>query len=281
MNSSKLLAFSVLAVLLLVTAVKADIAPPMININVTYNGHPINGTFNISALVCTNNPNINASQFPKVVPSYDAAKGCYWALAEPLHNIECGAGWCGLYYFPSTDLKLALYLPALGETFVTNEFNQSSFTTEYYAELYSNGSATISSGPIYSNTTTTILQPPIPVPPITYILFVLALLLTLAIELTAAFLYLRAARIKKKRRILATVIAANIISVPVLWFLFIYFLAFTGFVLGEIFAILFEGAFVYFFNKKWIRLKSAMIMSLIMNLTSLILGGIILFLLNL
>lgn len=266
MNNSKLLSFSLLTLFLLTTVVRADIAPPMININVTYDGLPVNGNFSASILTCANNSNASVYQvlIPNLSPSYDAAKGCYWVFAEPVREAACEEGWCSLYYFPSTDFKVAFYLPALNETFVTNEVNESNFSTEYRAQLYPNGSATIAA----------LANPPNP-PVDIYSLFVLALLFTLAIELAVAFLYLRAIKIKKKKRILTAVVLANIISIPILWFGFVYFLGALGFLLGEIFAVLFEGYFIYYFNKKMIKLKSAMIMSLVMNLASLIIGGII------
>ena len=270
MSNSRFLLFSMVALFLLASVVKADIAPPMININVTYNGVPVNGTFNASVLVCINNSNASQVTIPNFSPSYDAAKGCYWTFSEPMRGAACGDGWCSLYYFPSTAFKLAFYLPVVNKTFVTNEFNESNFSTEYRARLYSNGSATISAP----------TNPPIP-PYSTYIVFVLALLLTLAIELGAAFLYLRVIKIKNRRRILVAVAVANIISLPLLWFVFVYFIGTAGFIVGELFAFLFEGGFVYYFNKKTIKLKSAMLMSLVMNLTSLMFGVILVILLGL
>ncbi len=271
MSNSKILSFSLLALLLLAAVVKADIAPPMINVNVTYAGMPINGTFNMSALICSNTSNVNTSiSIPNIAQSYDAAKKCYWVFSEE-PGAMCEDSECTLYYLPSDTFKAVFYLPALNKTFITNEINEGGYDTQYSAKLYSNGSATITtfSNPPYN---------PVYNPYGVYVVFMLALLLTLAIEVAVAFLYLRAVKIKNKRRILLSVVLANIISVPILWFFFVYFLAVSGFVLGEIFAVVFEGGFVYCLNKKTIKLKRAMTMSLVMNLSSLILGGLILLL---
>ncbi len=275
MANPKLLCFSLLALLLLVMVVKADVAPPMIIINVTYDGVPVNGTFNMSALICTNSSNASATpvSVQKIGPSYDAAKGCYWSFSEQASGATCQNGECILYYLPSITFKAVFYLPILDKTFITNEVNTSDYDTQYRAQLYSNGSATIA----VLNNNQILPIPPIPPNPYSlYEFFFFALILTLVIEGAVAFLYLRYKKIKKLRRILIAVLLANIISVPILWFIFVYFLAVSGFILGEIFAVLFEGYFVYYFNKKMIKLKSAMALSLIMNLTSLIFGGMLL-----
>lgn len=83
-----------------------------------------------------------------------------------------------------------------------------------------------------------------------------------------------------------SVIIANLISVPILW-LFIEFrsiIPLTGLLkdllislFGEIFVIIFEAYFIYWLNKKIITLKGSFILSLIMNLVSLIGGGFILY----
>jgi hypothetical protein len=268
MANPRLIAFALLTLFLFAAVSNADIAPPTMHINVTYKGSsgmPVNGTFNVYPLVCANSTNISNVTVPKLNLSFDTASGCYWVPAE-MSGATCESGWCDLYYFPTTSFKLAFYLPSLNKTFVTNETNQSSFGTTYDVSLYQNGSATI--------TAFSIPTPP-PTPQTYIVLFAAALVLTVAIEVATAFLYLRFVKIKKKARILVAVIVANIISVPVLWFIFVYFLGALGFILGELFAFLFEGGFVYYFNKKAIKLKSSMIMSLIMNITSLVLGVLI------
>ncbi len=132
---------------------------------------------------------------------------------------------------------------------------------------------------LYSNNTAVLIAPAAPIFPVLHgllALFACALALTILIEVAVAFLYVRAKKIKKKKRILLTVVGANVVSVALLWLVFINFLQGTGFLLGEMFAVVFEGYAVYFFNKKAIKLRSALLMSLIMNLTSLIVGGLVL-----
>jgi hypothetical protein len=259
--------FSLLFLFALATTVKADIAPPLIAVNLTYAGGAINGTFYAAALSCMNNTGVNASgvTVPQLtnVSQYDASRGCYWRYNSSA-RAWCADSLCSFEFFPNSDFKMAFYLPSLNKTFITNAINVSNFTRDYGAQLYPNGSATIVG-----------ISKPGPAP-VDLLGFFLALIFTLAIELPVAFLYLRAIKIKKKERILAAVAIANIISVPALWFGFVSFLGTPGLLLGEVFAVVFEGYFVYYFNKKAIALKSAMIMSLFMNLASLIIGGLIL-----
>ncbi|VVB77103.1 Uncharacterised protein [uncultured archaeon] len=138
----------------------------------------------------------------------------------------------------------------------------------YYARLYPDGSATIANG-----------RGPAPTDLTTLGIFAAALALTFAIELSVAFLYLHITKIKNKVRILITAALANVVSLPIVWFVFVILLGAAGYVLGEIFAVAFEGYAIYYFNKKAMKLKSAMTMSLAMNIASVILGGIVLFLL--
>ena len=266
MNHTKAIMFSLLAFFAIAAVVKADTAPPMVTVYVTYNGNPINGTFYSIILSCMNSSNVYTSRIPIQqlnISEYDAAKGCYWEYYNRVWGGECADGICSFEYFPLYDFKMAFYLPSLNKTFITNEINISNFTTSYSAQLYPDGSATISgiyntgniAGDIYS-------------------FFAMALVLTLVIEITVAFLYLYVVKIKKKVRILLTAALANIISVPVVWFGFVFLLGGLGLLLGEIFAVVFEGYLIYYFNKKKIKLKKAMLMSIIMNLASVVIGGL-------
>ena len=53
-----------IAVILLAGMARADIAPPPIAINATYNNGPINGTFYATALTCTNSSSPGMSNLP-------------------------------------------------------------------------------------------------------------------------------------------------------------------------------------------------------------------------
>ena len=107
--------------------------------------------------------------------------------------------------------------------------------------------------------------------------FIKALIITLILELLVALIYLFSTKISKK--ILFYVLIANIISLPIVWFLFpsikIMPLVFLIFIISEIFAVVFEAYFIYYLNKDIITLRKSFTLSLIMNLVSLFIGGFI------
>ena len=105
--------------------------------------------------------------------------------------------------------------------------------------------------------------------------FLIALLLTLILELLVAFVLLSVR--KEPRNVMIGVLVANIISLPIVWLVFPYLsLHFLLVILfSEIFAVLFEGYFIYLFTKKTLALVMSMILSLLMNLCSFIIGGFI------
>lgn len=106
-------------------------------------------------------------------------------------------------------------------------------------------------------------------------IFVIALVLTLILELLVAFVFVSVK--KEPRSILVGVLVANMVSLPIVWLVFPYLpLHFLLVILfSEIFAVLFEGYFIFLFTKKTLALVMSLILSLLMNLCSFIIGGII------
>jgi hypothetical protein len=253
----------------------ADIAPPRSVVNVLYNQQPINGTFYAVVLSCTNSSSFNTYGIPVNqlnVSQYDANMGCYWRYD---YSLTRGSMWCAgsvcSSEYPQRLFKIAFYLPDLNKTFITDMANNSDWGTKFVAELYPNGSATLTSLNGNNNNTVTDWSG--------IGLFFGALAVTIIIELAVAFAYLKVAKAKQKGRILVFVVIGNIISLPLVWFGFVLVLGIAGLLIGEVFAVVFEGCFIYYFNKKAMKLKSALLMSLLMNLASAIIGGLILLLL--
>ena len=106
--------------------------------------------------------------------------------------------------------------------------------------------------------------------------FCLALPLTLLAELVVAAVYVRVTR--KPRSLLAWVFLANIISLPVVWFLFpLLALSSTVItVLSELFAVAFETLFLHVTNRDKLSLKHAGTLCFLMNATSFFAGLLIL-----
>lgn len=261
---------SLFVLLALVAVVGADIAPEShITLYVTYNGAPITGTFYATLLYCVNSTSVDTTGIlvPQLnVTEYDPLMGCYWQYDRYAWGGMCGGGMCNFTYeFVQDTFRAAFYLPALNKTFVSQDVSNSNFTGSYGVQLYPNDSV------VFTNSN------PI-IPPDVLYPFLFALAFTVVIELIAAYVYLLIVKIKKKRRILLTVILANFISVPIVWFGFVFVIGgWAGLLLGELFAVIFEGCAIYYLNKKTIKLNSALLMSLAMNLTSLIIGGLILY----
>jgi hypothetical protein len=117
------------------------------------------------------------------------------------------------------------------------------------------------SGLIVKETTPFFLKENIP-----YFLF--ALIITLIIELIVALIFLSFTKISKK--LLLYIVIANLISLPIVWFIFPLFN--LNLLLSEIFAIVFEACFIYLFNKHIISFKKILILSILINIASFMVG---------
>ncbi len=106
--------------------------------------------------------------------------------------------------------------------------------------------------------------------------FLVALVLTLIIEVLAALIFLWAT--KRPKSVLKSVVMANLISLPVVWFIFPFLKVFLlVVVLSELFAVVFEGYLIHSLNKPTMSLNQSFILSIIMNAASFVLGGFIIF----
>lgn len=101
--------------------------------------------------------------------------------------------------------------------------------------------------------------------------FLKALLLTLALEIMVAFVYLKLAR--KPLKILIYVILANLITLPIVWFVFPILLNAWAILFGEIFAFVTEALFLLLTCRKWFKPSGAFLLSFMMNFMSLLIGG--------
>ena len=105
-------------------------------------------------------------------------------------------------------------------------------------------------------------------------LFLVSLALTLVIEVFITLLYVLVT--KKPIRILFSVFFANLVSLPVLWFLFpTGGNVFVALAAAETFAVCFEAYFLLLSNPKAISFNESLLLSLAMNAISLSFGGFI------
>lgn len=116
---------------------------------------------------------------------YDPVKKCYWKPAEFAWGGDCQNSKCHFSYFPPSEFKLAVYIPSLNKIFISNEISRRNFHSTYVANLNPDGSAKI-----YE--TTSILNQDI------FKLFILALVITLIIELLTSLIYVSKTKLPKK-----------------------------------------------------------------------------------
>ena len=105
--------------------------------------------------------------------------------------------------------------------------------------------------------------------------FVISLIITMILELIVASIYISKKQLSK--RILLFVLLANLISLPIMWFVFPALLKNTSLFLliSEIFVFLLESLILYYFNKRELNLKQSFLLSFYMNIVSFLIGGII------
>jgi hypothetical protein len=194
------------------------------------------------------------------IPDHD--KGCYWIVARLAWTSPCQKSTCHFSYQPPSEFRLEVYLPSQDKIFLSAPAKRENFYSNFEANLLSDGNITIKEvTPFVKGNSARNFRD-----------FVIALIITLILETLTALIFVSIAKIPKK--ILLSVLFANLISLPIVWFVFPMFIKLPlTIVLGEIFAFIFEAYFIFLLNKKLITLKKSFIMSILMNLASLIIGG--------
>src|SRR5271157_5958440 len=130
----KVAILALLSLMLVSAFAKADIAPPFLHINVSYNGQPVNGTFYAEVLSCLNISSSTPHGFvPQLnVTQYNAHDACYWMYVGRGGG-ACKDGVCDFEFFES-NLKVAFYLPSINKTYITNEATIEEFSRGYNTE---------------------------------------------------------------------------------------------------------------------------------------------------
>jgi hypothetical protein len=221
---------------------------------VTYNNQTITQNFTAEILACFD---VNCS----TVDNY----------------AECSQGQCFFAYYRYERVPpiMKLQVNLTGDIYTSETFNYTG--SEFHYESYYNIDITPNEKIFVNNTNNNgngnnlIINNDMS----TLYSFVAALIITIVIELAVAFLFFKKWKIKKLKRPLLTIVVANIISVPIVWIIWLNLLPLLGglaILISEIFAIVFETYFFYHFNKKIVTLKKALILSLIMNIVSFVFG---------
>lgn len=282
-----ILGLVLLAFLLLQNFASADIPPPRLSvgIHITYNGEEVpDASFN-AVLLCRDDVEQPPKQY--LIPELDiiindSSRNCTY---KPFKVDQCRDSECYFEDFPYTygkegeyyDCILAVYLPSEDRVFLSDRFYAK---THYYNKFEAT---------FLPNGTITLQDAPDQVEEVKWIpleLFLRILFLTLLFELIVAYIFCFLAKIPKK--LLIAVVLANVISVSIvsitlpIVFTFLsnnvinaaeaYLWATAIILLPGVGIFVFEACFIYLLNKQIITLKRSFWLSLLMNLTSYILG---------
>lgn len=158
------------------------------------------------------------------------------------------------------------------KTRVSNVFENTGFNSRYDV-IVDNDKLTIGTLPFSPNY-------PVLFPQYNIKNFLLAFFLTIIIELIVGLIFIIKKRLPKK--ILLIILFGNFITIPLIWFLlpkifsFLYpdFIIIENFI-NELIVILIEAFIIYYFCKNYISWKTASVLSIIINLISWIIGGIV------
>ena len=267
----------VLTLVVLLGTLHADAAMPPTNVHVMYNGSDVSGVFYAAVLGCYRSDELsglkNTTQMRHsnlLIEEYDTSRNCTWYPSGRFESeVDCSNSVCEFYPFVSP-FRLAVYIPSTGRTFLSGSAND--FGGGFQMNVSSSGEVSFGRAPAAPN--------PFGIPSQTGILLLaFATMLTIATELATSliYLYLR----KLNRGILWSVVLVNIISVPLLW-LFLQAASFDATLLcfsllaGEFGVFVFEAIAIFLLNRKRMELVDAFIMSFINNVTSFLVGFVLL-----
>ncbi|KYK35357.1 MAG: hypothetical protein AYK19_01865 [Theionarchaea archaeon DG-70-1] len=288
---------SILPILgLLILATSADVPPPrIVHIDVTYNNEIIDSVFYAQILGCLSElTEENVREYLENVverhaieqlafEEFDRDGNCYWV---PIGwcSCECTHSKCEIECNYDREFKLAVYIPKLDKVFVSGEMEAENITVAenrdsfYEANLLPDGTIDMKR--------TVGVAGKAGIREYKVKIVKRALSVTLLIELLIALIYINVGRTaipkcsKKQVRVLLTIFLANIVSLPILWFIFLsIWNSFFMVILGEIFVIFFEGFLIYLLNKPVLPIKDALLLSFILNVGSVVLGYPLYFLL--
>ncbi len=296
MRKQPLLQVLALILLLAMPFCAADLGPkPTVTINVTLQGQPITELFAARMLECiplsqtdriNSTLNNNPQDFdfkrqlamqaglsedtPLGISNFtysDPTAGCFWAPDHFAFTQGCRSNVCEFFYYPPERFRLAIYLPSQNKIFFTNEIERRDFNSKFAANINADGSATITRIGLS-------LQEGLGEPANQHALYSFAL--TLIIELIGAAYY--AHKNKLSMKLVLIVAVANMISLPIVWFVIPPYISdfVTMVLVTEAFAVLFEAAFIWKVGSDLVNAKQALALSFVLNMASFILGNIIL-----
>ena len=220
-------------------------------------------------LFCTNNKNFKYSDY--ILPVFDVKlvnkkNNCYWVPFKFAFNFGCENNKCVFHYAPPVFFRIMFYFKDINKIYISKPINRNNFNAFFNVNFDENDLIIKEINKKENNKNN-----------YNYLLdFFLAFIITIFVELIVAFFYILYK--KKTKKLLIFILLANIISLPLIWFIFkpllinwFYFL-----IVAEVFAIVFEFIFIYFFTKKYFSVLEILLLVIIMNVLSFIIGNLFL-----
>ncbi len=213
-----------------------------------------------------------ADNFPDKFVVLDSDSNCTWATSDLIwggrwlygSDFEDGSEEINFSMIPDKFL-FAIYSETDDMLYISDVIERKAFNSTYSAALHSDGTISVEETTPFAETNQGQ----------NFNQFILAFIITLFIELLITVILRKA--FKAPKSIIALVAIANIITLPIVWFVFpLLQIPLLVFALSELFAVLFEGLFFYFGTKKQISLQNAFVLSLINNIASVMVGGVFL-----
>ncbi len=262
-----------ISILILPIFVSADSPPPPpFTVNFTYEGQKINDSkFYAVALQCRQEKISDIFVIPQLdINQSDTAKTCSW-----MPRLSTSGGFCvdSICHFDWVygQFKLAVYIPSLDKTFISEMINREYLghygrktQTVYDVNLSKDSGITVNNVMIVNNTNSIFNAGFLALMTISFIA-------TIILESIVALVFFLLKKVKKN--IFLAVLIGNLVSVPFVWVIDGTFPFFTGLLyLSEIIVVVFEAWLIKLFAKKMLSWKMCLLISLIMNIASFIVG---------
>ena len=121
--------------------------PPSAYFYVLYEGNKITDTELSGEFLSCEDENYNPEReiiSQLNISQYDSTNNCYWKPFKHSRGGYCETSTCDFFPIPSGKTRFAIYISSFDQFFITNEIQANIDKNYYKVELFSNGSAFIS-----------------------------------------------------------------------------------------------------------------------------------------
>lgn len=267
---NKIIFFLLVLTIFLPKFILADAPPPPpFDVNLTYEGQKISDAkFYAVALQCQQEKNSEIVVIPQLdINQPDPAKSCSWSPRRSAEGGFCADSACHFDWVYG-QFKLAFYIPSLDKTFISETINReylghygSETQRVYDVNLLKDNSVIVSDVVPPQSFTDDVIGG----------LFLWGIIATIVLESIVALIFVLLK--KAPKRIFLALLVGNIISVPFVWIVSAVGYSFPGILfITEIIAVVFEAWIIKLFVKNRLTWKMCLLISLIMNVVSFIIG---------